>query len=265
MAGDLSISTLGGAFISDRNAIINGNFSVNQRAVSGTVTLGAGAYGHDRWKAGAGGCTYTFATVNNVTTLTISAGTLMQVIEGINLQSGTYTLSWTGTATGRVDSGSYGASGTTGTAVGGTNQTVEFGTGTLSKVQYEPGNTVTDFVRRQYGTELALCQRYAYAPYSGETATNLPMMLANPYSATQFYASLSLPVAMRSAPTLSSFTVGNLALGYPANVTLSTLSLTVATKTFVTLQGTTAGHSATQVYTIYRPGTTENPMFLAEL
>jgi len=129
MAGDLVISTINGGAIGAKNAIINGNFGINQRGVSGTVTLSAGAYGHDRFKAGASGCTYTFATSNNVTTLTITAGSLMQVIEGINLQSGTYTLSWTGTAQGRVDSGSYAGSGLTGTAVGGTNQTVEFGTG----------------------------------------------------------------------------------------------------------------------------------------
>jgi hypothetical protein len=148
-----------GAF-SHRNKIINGNFAVNQRAVSGAVVLAAGAYGHDRWKAGAGGCTYTFATVNNVTTITITAGTLMQVIEGANLLSGTHVLTWTGTATARVDAGAYGATGLTGTAVGGTNQTIEFATGTVSKVQFELGSVATPFEHRPFGTELALCQRY---------------------------------------------------------------------------------------------------------
>jgi hypothetical protein len=148
-----------GAF-SHRNKIINGNFGINQRAVSGTVVLAAGQYGHDRWKAGAGGCTYTFATSANVTTLTITAGTLMQVIEGENLLSGTHVLTWTGTATARVDSGSYGASGLTGTATGGTTQTIEFATGTVSKVQYEPGSVPSPFEHRPYGTELVLCQRY---------------------------------------------------------------------------------------------------------
>jgi hypothetical protein len=154
----ISDGTLG-AF-SHRNKIINGNFAVNQRAVSGTVVLAAGVYGHDRWKAGAGGCTYTFATSANVTTLTITAGTLMQVIEGANLLSGTHVLTWTGTATARVDSGSYGASGLTGTATGGTNQTIEFATGTVSKVQYEPGSVATPFEHRPYATEFSLCQRY---------------------------------------------------------------------------------------------------------
>ena len=153
-------SVNGGQLAGLRNRIINGNFGINQRAVSGTVTLAAGVYGHDRWKAGAGGCTYTFATVANVTTITITAGTLMQVIEGINLESGAFTLSWTGSATGRVDSGAYGASGIAGTAVGGTNQKVEFSTGTLSKVQYEFGSTISKFETRLSSIELMLC--YAY-------------------------------------------------------------------------------------------------------
>lgn len=71
MAGDLVVSTINGQAIGVKNAIINGNFGINQRGLSGTVTLAANAYGHDRWKAGASGCTYTFATANNVTTLTV--------------------------------------------------------------------------------------------------------------------------------------------------------------------------------------------------
>lgn len=125
------------------NKIINADFALNQDAKSGTVVLAAGVYGHDGFKAGAGGCTYTFSKSNNITTLTISAGTLLQVIDGSYLFSGAHVLSWTGTATARIDSGSYGGSGITGTAVGGTNQTVEWATGTLSKPQYEEGTRPT--------------------------------------------------------------------------------------------------------------------------
>lgn len=144
----------------NRNRIINGNFSVNQLPVSGSVVLAAGAYGHDGWKAGASGCTYTFATSNNITTLTISAGSLQQVVEGLNLQSGTHALSWSGTAQGKIDGGSYSASGVTGTATGGTNLTVEFNIGTLSLVQLEFGSVATAFEHRPIGTELSSCQRY---------------------------------------------------------------------------------------------------------
>ena len=161
IVGDVETNSInGGPLAGFRNAIINGNFAVNQRGVSGTVTLSAGAYGHDRWKAGASGCTYTFATSANVTTLTITAGSLVQVIEGASLFSGTYTLSFTGTAQGKIGAGSFGDSGITGSATGGTNLAIEFNTGTVSQVQLEPGSVATPFERRPVGTELALCQRY---------------------------------------------------------------------------------------------------------
>lgn len=150
----------GGQLAGMRNRIINGNFSINQRSVSGVVTLAAGAYGHDRWKAGASGCTYTFSTTANVTTLTITAGSLIQVIEGLNLESGTFALSWTGTATGKIGAGSYSASGVTGAITGGTNTNIEFSTGAVSKVQLEFGSVATPFEQRPYGMELMLCQRY---------------------------------------------------------------------------------------------------------
>jgi hypothetical protein len=168
--GDIKVSTINGGPTGAKNAIINGNFGINQRGVSGTVTLSAGVYGHDRWKAGSSGCTYTFATSDNVTTIDISAGSLIQVIEGINLESGTYTLSWTGTAQGKIGAGSYGNSGITGTATGGTNLDIEFDTGTVSLVQFEPGTVVTPFERRQFGTELALCMRYFQKTFSQNTA-----------------------------------------------------------------------------------------------
>lgn len=143
-----------------KNRIINGNFNVNQRAVSGSVVLGSGVYGHDRWKAGAGGCSYTFAISNNVTTITVSAGSLVQVVEGLNLQSGTHVLSWSGTAQGQIGGGGFGASGVTGTLTGGANATIEFDIGTLSLVQLEAGSVNTDFDHRQFDVELLLCQRY---------------------------------------------------------------------------------------------------------
>ena len=208
MAGDLVISTINGGAIGTKNVIIDGNFNVNQRVVSGTVTLAAGAYGHDRWKGGASGCTYTFATVENVTTLTISAGSLVQVVEGLNLQSGTYTLSFLGTAQGKINGGSYSASGVTGTATGGTNMTIEFNTGTLSLVQLEKGSTATAFDYRPYGTELALCQRYYQKSYESSTAlaaaTTIGMVGGALGLATIGGSMASpFPVQMRTAPTMT--------------------------------------------------------------
>jgi hypothetical protein len=85
------------------------------------------------------------------------------------MPAGTYTLSWTGTATGRVYNvggtpPAYGDSPQIVTLDGLANVVVEFtpssGTGTLSLVQLEGGNVFSPFEYRHRGDELALCQRY---------------------------------------------------------------------------------------------------------
>ena len=147
--------------LSHRNKIINGNFAINQRAYVSGAAVGAGLYGHDRWKMAASGDTYTFSTANNKTTVTIPSGkVLQQVIEGINLQTGTYVLSWEGTAQGKIGGGSYAASGVTASITGGTNTTIEFGPGTLANVQLEIGQVATPFEPHPLQAELMLCQRY---------------------------------------------------------------------------------------------------------
>jgi len=156
-------AALGFGVIAQRNRIINGNFAINQRVVSGTVVLAAGVYGHDRWKAGASGCTYTFSTTGLDTTITISAGSLQQVIESVNVEGGNYVMTWTGTAQGRIAGGSYAATGVAATGVtAAATLTVEFNTGTLTRVQVEPGASggASPFDRRLMAAELALCQRY---------------------------------------------------------------------------------------------------------
>lgn len=210
-----------------RNRIINGGFAVNQRAVSGTVVLAAGIYGHDRWKAGASGCTYTFSTASNVTTLTISAGSLQQVIEGRNLQSGTHTLSWAGTAQGNIAGGSYSASGVTGSAIGGANLTIEFNTGTVSVVQLEVGSTATAFEQRPYGVELALCQRYL------PPVSNSPGVI---YSATNAYVSSTYPVTPRVAPTGVTVTALGVLLVGGVGIAVTSTAFTAASTAGAILQ-----------------------------
>lgn len=197
-----------------KNKLINGNFAVNQRAVTGTVILAAGAYGHDRWKAGTSGCTYTFSTSNNITTITIATGSLRQIIEGVNLQSGTHCLSWTGTCQGKIDGGSYSLTGVTATATGGTDLIVEFNTGTLSKVQFEPGSYPTTFENLVFSTELEICKRYFEKSYNYNTVigANTPngrevsktdvAIAINTAGTLLFYRKVKYDVKKRTTPTV---------------------------------------------------------------
>lgn len=245
------------AGLSHRNKIHNGNFSVNQRVVSGTVSLGAGAYGHDRWKAGASGCTYTFATSGNVTTLTITAGSLQQVIPGASLFTGDHVLSWAGTAQGKIGAGSYAASGVTGAATGGTNLTVEFGTGTLSKVQLEAGTIPTPFELKD---ELPQCLRYyqkSYAPATApgtDTATGLLALTSRASAShTVYLASVRLPVPMAGNPTVTVYprdgapsgSIQYNASGGGSNEAVATVGGLISPCDFsVSLSGTAAGLTA---------------------
>jgi len=151
-----------------RNLLINGGFTINQRVYVSAAALAATAYAHDRWKAGALGGDYSFTQLASNTMITLAAGkSLIQVVEDKNVQSSSYVLSWTGTATARVGvntnipSGAYASSPIviTGQAPG-TTMSVEFGAGTLGNAQLESGTAATPFEFRQCGTELALCQRY---------------------------------------------------------------------------------------------------------
>ncbi|WP_018265566.1 hypothetical protein [Methylosinus sp. LW4] len=207
-AGGYPAARLDESGVGFRNRLRNAAFSINQRGVSGTVTLSAGAYGHDGVKAGAAGCSYTFATSGIDTTITVASGSLILPIEGALIEGGNYMLSHAGTAQARIwqtsPAGSYVsvaggliASGLT----ANTLTAVEFSTGTILRPQFEPGVYATAFERRPLGVELALCQRY----FQSRLASHLALATA----ATQFFGgAIALPVTMRATPTLSSLSGG---------------------------------------------------------
>lgn len=206
------------------NRVIDGGFIINQRGYVTNTALSSGVYAHDRWKAGSSGCTYTFtqgsAGVN--TTITITAGSLQQVIEGSNMpEGGTYTLSWTGTAQARVNGGSYSASPLTTTGLtAGANCTIEFNTGTVGSVQMETGASASSFAFRPYGTELALAQRYYFRDSSVSSLV---------YNGSGSYSSYQFKVSMRAAPTVTVL--------YTAN--------SVSTEGFYSLSSGVSGSSVT--------------------
>lgn len=200
-------STQSNSQVGMKNRIIDGGFTINQRVYVSNTSLSSGTYAHDRWKGGAGGGTYTFTqgALGVNTTITITAGTLVQVIEGCNLpEGGTYVLSWTGTAQGRLNGGTYGSSGTVTVTgwVAGTNLNVEFSTGTLGSVQLEKGSTATSFDVRPYGTEFALCQRY-YVHYANDGTSSGGIAIGFQSSTTAPTFAVQYPQIMRAEPTVS--------------------------------------------------------------
>lgn len=196
------------------NLLINGNFGVNQRVKSGTVTLAAGEYGHDRWKGGASGGQYTFSTSENVTMLTIAPGkSIIQVVEGLDLKSGTVCLSWIGTALGKIGAGSFGASGITGVVVGGTNINVEFGAGTVSCVQLNYGSIAQPFIPKKRNEEEIACRRYFYKAPSGFAKFSI-----NAANASASRIDVQYPTPMRVTPTTTFSCSITPTKGYETNI-----------------------------------------------
>ena len=203
-----------------RNRLIDAGFTINQRGYVSGVALSSGSYGHDRFKGGASGGTYTFTQLSTGVpiSITITAGSIMQVIEGANMpEGGTYVLSWTGTAQAKFNGGAFGASPLAVTGiVAGANTTIEFGTGTCSFPQLEKGTQASGFEYRQFGQELALCQRYfcktfniTTTPVANTQNTGSLIGKGNCASDIEPFVNWQTPVELRTAPTVTLFAINN--------------------------------------------------------
>ena len=205
----------------NKNILDNAAGQINQLSVSGTVTLSAGETGHDRWVAGASGCTYTFSTTNNITTFTISAGSLIQVVRSERIKPGDHSLSWSGTSQGRFDSDSYADSSITKNLAGSADITVEFDTGTLSQPKLEIGDTNTAFEIPPTG-DLEECRKYIQLRGRG--------LFGNVQTASNAQLAGEFTPHMHGVPTItlnqSSVTIQATAAATASPATLGTVSIT---------------------------------------
>ena len=249
--------------ISDRiNLLLNSNFALNQRSYVSAANLASGAYGFDRWKSNYTNTTLTFTASTQGQSLTINAGGgLQQIIEQGLVPAGTYTLSWTGTATARVyNSGgtppSYAASPVTFTADGAANVVVEFTavstTKTLSKVQFNYGpNTTWSLATPTLATELLACQRYYVRVTAGTTNYNPLTGMGAAASGSEIALTLQPPTTMRTAPSsieyasLSVYGGGSGGFGF---LSVSALTLTRATSAMLELSAAVSAATAGASY-----------------
>jgi hypothetical protein len=227
------------------NLIINGAFIVNQRGYVSAANLASGAYGFDRWKSTFTNTSLTYTAGVNATTVTISSGgSIEQIIERENVPAGTYTLSWSGTATARVYNtggtpGSYAASPVTFTSDGLANVEVEFtascGTRTLGLVKFERGSTATTYslAGGTYQGELAACRRYYFRTLNAAAYTSYATIQCN--TSTAGYGAFVFPVSMRTAPTSVEY----------ANLRLLNVNSSAAAVTALTLD--TPGNDSTRL------------------
>lgn len=216
-----------GPYAGLRNLIINGNPLINQRGyVSGTATIIANQYTLDRWRVVTSGQNVSWTDSAGVRTVTAPAGGMEQVIEGLGLLGGVYTVNWTGTATCTVGGASV-AKGAQVTLTGGANVTVRLTGGTWSKLQIEPGPIATPFEQRTAALELDLCQRYACI---------VVMSLQLP-AVGNGIVPFGFPTPMRVAPTREII----IAAGNAVNASTPTESVTTSVGGWFQITTATAG------------------------
>jgi hypothetical protein len=214
-SGTAWVAVGGGTSPINPNLIINGNFTINQRAYVSAANLASGTYGFDRWKSNYTNTTLTYTSAPAGQSVTInSGGGLQQIVEQANMPAGTYTLSFSGTATGRIYNvgatpPSYAASPISFTADGSANVTVEFtasgSTKTLSKVKLEAGASATAFsyAGETIEGELANCQRYFNVVRSSEGSAYNGYGIGLIYSTNEPTFLQVHAVKMRTTPSLT--------------------------------------------------------------
>jgi hypothetical protein len=109
----------------------------------------------------------------------------------------------------------------------------------ITGVQLEVGSTATDFDRRPYGTELALCQRY----YIAETFTGNTLFWIPASNDNYRYFNAPFKVTMRAAPTVTTVTGGSSGTIVNGGITSSIFSVYVNfgnTTSYKTIESYTA-------------------------
>jgi len=170
--------------------------------------------------------TFTISSANTweYETVTIAGDTTGTWVGSTN---GTGLLLYFGLGVGSTYSGTAGAwagadyrSATGAVSLVGTNGATLYVTG----VQLEVGSVATPFERRDYGRELAMCQRYFVLCAS---ATNEPLGLASLNTTTSVAFSFFAPVTMRTAPTILS-TIATYRVNWQSSGANSTTAPTIS-------------------------------------
>jgi hypothetical protein len=250
----------GGSNAVQPSLIVNGDFQINQRAFAGGA-LAAGAYGHDRWKAAAGGASWSVAGL----TVTLASGTLEQVVESAmwgyaNLASTQVTVSLEapsadltvtfGSASGTITAGSGRRSLTLTTGAGDTGNLAlriakASGSGvSFARVKLEVGASATGWQARALSDELVAARRYYQVFGSGGVGANRSV-------GTQHGMGFGFQAAMRTTPSITLSASAITAMPGINDLTITSIaSVALATTTGCYLELVSAQTAPATVYVL---------------
>jgi len=136
----------------------------------------------------------------------------------------------------------------------------------ITGVQLEVGSTATSFDYRPYGTELALCQRYYYQaiPTNSNNRYTVACVASSATTAKGFF---TLPVTMRTQPTLSASSGASYYDFFIAGTdyTTNALSIEPPTTNYAQIGATISGATAGQAGVLYINNNSAAIAFSAEL
>lgn len=216
-------------------------------SLTGTFGLAFGNENNDRGYA----ATYTISSSNTweYKTVTISGpttgtwnsttGTGIQIVFGLGIGSNT-----SATAGSWQNSFVLGATGAT--SVVGTNGATFYITG----VQLEVGSVATPFEHRNYGDELARCQRYYWNTRFESSNTNSEIGIGAQYDGTTGFVSLFPPVSMRTVPSLVVSNSSNYYVAYSNGTNTQFNTFTLDNSTTPNIIGLNASTSRTAGHAI---------------
>lgn len=138
----------------------------------------------------------------------------------------------------------------------------------VTGVQIEKGSTATSFDYRPYGTELQLCQRYAFKLDSA-LAGYMRFIYGSFNDTTHLTTMLQFPVKMRTAPSLTTSAVSTFqAYDLTNSIDISTFAIDQASDVTANVYVTLAAASGTQYRTAWitaKNSTAAYFLFIAEL
>ncbi len=197
--GAAQIALVIAAVSAGNNRIKNPGFMVNQMGYVSGASITAATYAHDMWKAGAANSAYTFTASGNINIITITAGTIKQIVEGIDIDGGNHTLSWTGTAQCAINGAAAAVSPQTVNLSAGVDVTLEWGLGTMGHPILAGGSNVIPFISRPLTLEEQLCKRYYWK-------THFSVAAIAPYfggATSAWNYTIPTPVTMRGTPSIA--------------------------------------------------------------